>query len=121
MIAKDRKRERFLRDPLSVRLAGLAADLARVASSARHETGAESVATMLEESQYYIEWTAAEAEPEIAVELVDIQRMVALWRKAWPEAQANRTQRTLLSVQAKKWADQVLEWSGLAYNAGRRL
>ena len=113
MINKDRKRERFLRDPLPVRLAGLASDLARVASSARREVGAESVASMLEESQYFIEWTAAEAEPEVAAELVDIQRMVALWRKAWPEAQLSRTQRTLLSVQAKKWSDQVLAYSGL--------
>jgi hypothetical protein len=112
MINKERKRERYLRDPLPVRLAGLAADLARVASSARQETGAESVAAMLEESQYFIEWTAAEAESEIAAELVDIQRLVALWRKAWPEAQKNSTQRILLSVQAKKWSDMILDFSG---------
>lgn len=111
MIHKDRKRERFLRDPLPVRLAGLAADLARVSSSARHASGAESVATMLEESQYYIEWTAAEVEPEVAAELVDMQRLIGLWRKAWPEAQHSVTQRTLLSVQAKKWSDQVLGYS----------
>jgi len=69
---------------------------------------------MLEESQYYIEWTAAEAEPGIAAELVDIQRMIGLWRKAWPEARHSRTQRTLLSVQAKKWSDMVLDFSGMA-------
>ena len=68
---------------------------------------------MLEESQYFIEWTTNEAEPEIAAELVDIQRMVCLWRKAWPEAQNNRTQRTLLSMQAKKWSDVILRYSGL--------
>jgi hypothetical protein len=113
MINKEQKRERFLRDPLPVRLAGLAADLARVASSARRESGAESVAVMLEESKYFIEWTAAEAEPEIAAELVDIQRLIALWRKAWPDAQQYPTQRTLLSIQAKKWSDQVLGYSGL--------
>jgi hypothetical protein len=112
MINKERKRERFLRDPLPVRLAGLAADLARVASSARHESGAESVANMLEESQYYIEWMAAEADPEIAGELVDIQRIIGLWRKAWPEAQKHRTQCILLSVQAKKWSDQIMGYSG---------
>jgi len=53
-----RKRERYLRDSLPVRLAGLAADLAWIASSARHETGGEAVALMLEESRYFIEWTA---------------------------------------------------------------
>ena len=110
---RERRRERYLRDPLPIRLAGLAADLGRVASSARHATGSTNVAEMLEESQYFIEWTAAEAEPGIAAELVDMQRLIALWRKAWPEAQQSVTQRTLLSVQAKKWSDQVLELSGL--------
>jgi len=113
MINRERKRERYLRDPLPVRLAGLAADFERIASSARHATGTASVVEMLEESQYYIEWTAAEAEPEVAGELVDIQRMVAAWRRAWPEAQHSPAIRTLLSVQAKKWADQVLDYSGV--------
>jgi len=42
-----------------------------------------------------------------------MQRMIALWRKAWPEAQHSEAQRTLLSVQAKKWSDEVLAFSGL--------
>ena len=37
---RERIQERYLRDALPVRLAGLAADLGRVASSARHATGA---------------------------------------------------------------------------------
>ena len=110
---RDRIRERYLKDPLPIRLAGLAADLGRIASSARHISGSASVTQMLEESQYFIEWTAAEADPEIAAELVDIQVMLSLWRKAWPEAQSHQTQRTLLSVQAKKWSNQVLDYSGL--------
>jgi hypothetical protein len=68
---------------------------------------------MLEESQYFIEWTAAESEPEIAGELVDIQRMIAAWRRAWPEAQHSLAQRVLLSVQAKKWSGQILDYSGV--------
>jgi hypothetical protein len=105
---KERIRERYLRDSLAVRLAGLAADLARVASSARRETGGEAAALMLEESQYFIEWTAAELAPEVAEELVNIQIMLALWRRAWPEAQHIPLQRTILSVQAKQWSDQVM-------------
>lgn len=106
-------RARYLKDPLPRRLGALAADLARVASSARHTAGAESVALMLEESQHFIEWTAAEAEAEVAADLVDIQVMLALWRRAWPEAQHNPTQRTLLSFQAKKWSDQILNYAGM--------
>ncbi len=119
MINKERKQMRFLSDPLPVRLAGLAADLARVSSSARRTSGGSSVEEMLEESQYYIEWTAAEAKPEVAAELVDIQRMIVLWRKAWPEAQHSPAQRTLLSVQSKKWSDTVLDYSGLLEEEAR--
>ncbi len=105
---RERIRARYLRDPLPMRLAGLAADLSRVASSARHATGGAAVAAMLEESQYLIEWTAAEAPVELAEELVDLQAMLALWRLAWPEAQHNALQRSILAVQAKQWADQIM-------------
>jgi hypothetical protein len=111
------RRARYLQDPLPRRLGALAADLARAASSARHIAGAESVALMLEESQHLIEWTAAETEPEVAAELVDLQLMLALWRRAWPQAKDQQAQRTLLSFQAKKWADQVLRYSGLLRSA----
>ncbi len=109
----ERIRERYMRDDLPRRLGGLAANLAHISSSARSPGGAESVVLMLEESQYFIEWTAAEAEPEVAEELVDIQVMLSLWRSAWPEAQHYQQQRTLLSFTAKKWADRVLQHSGL--------
>jgi hypothetical protein len=68
---------------------------------------------MLEESQYFIEWVAAETEPEVAAELVDIQVMVAGWRQVWAEAQSHPAHRALLSLQAQKWSEQVLGYSGL--------
>jgi hypothetical protein len=108
----DRIRERYLSDALPRRLAGLAADLGRVASSARRATGGAAAAAMLEESQYFIEWTAAEAPAELAEELVNLQALLALWRQAWPEAQNSPLQRSLLAVQAKQWADQVLRHVG---------
>jgi hypothetical protein len=109
----DSKRARYLRDPLPIRLGGLAANLARIASLARHDISNAAIEAMFEESLYFVEWTAADAEPEVAAELVDIQLMIGLWRRVWPEVQANKAQRTLLSVQAKKWADHVLDYSGL--------
>ncbi len=109
----EQTRLRFMQDDLPTRLGGLAADLMRVASSARRATGAKAVEKMLEESQYFIEWTAAELEPEKAVALVNMQRLIALWRRAWPEAQKDQYQRTILSVSAKQWADEVLNYSGI--------
>jgi hypothetical protein len=34
-------------------------------------------------------------------------------RRAWPEVQHSPAQRTLLSVQAKKWEDEVFGYSGV--------
>ena len=106
-------RERFLRDPLPRRLGGLAATLGRLSSSARKSTDPNIVSNLLDEAKHLIEWTAAEAEPETAAELVQIQTMITFWQRAWDEASQNPEQRLLLSVQAKDWSDKALDFSGL--------
>lgn len=103
---KEKLRERFLRDPLPRRLGGLAATLGRISSSAH-------VSRLLEEAKYFIEWTAAEAEPEIGAELVLMQTQINLWLRAWAKTNELKEQRTLLSVQAKNWSDRALDFSGL--------
>lgn len=113
MINKEKLRQRFLRDPLPVRLGGLSATLARISSSAKESNSPGVVLDLLSEARYLIEWTAAEAEPEIAAELVQTQRLLTLWQKAWTNASADRHQRTLLSAQAKDWSDKTLQSSGL--------
>lgn len=111
---REKLRERFLRDPLSRRLGGLAATLGRVSSVARKSTDPTNVSRLLEEAKYMIEWTAADAAPEVAAELVIIQRFVNLWLRAWGSASQHKEQRILLSVQAKHWSDRALDFSGLA-------
>lgn len=110
---KEKLRERFLRDPLPYRLGGLAATLGRLSSVARNSSDPANVARLLEEAKYFIEWTAAEAEPEVAAELVSIQILLSLWLKAWDRASQSREQWTLLSVQAKYWSDRAMDFSGL--------
>lgn len=110
---QERIRERFLQDPMSVRLGGLAVDLQRISSAARRAAGAAHVALMLEESQYLIEWCASELEAEAAAELVDIQVMLSLWRRSWPTVQQIPAQRALLSLQAQGWSDRVLQFANL--------
>lgn len=111
---KEKLRDRFLRDPLSRRLGGLAATLGRVSSVARKSSDPANVARLLEEAKYLIEWTAADTEPEIASELVSIQTQINLWLRAWEKTHQLREQRTLLSVHAKHWSNRVLDFSGLA-------
>jgi hypothetical protein len=110
---QEQLRERFLRDPLPLRLGGLAATLGRISSSARKSTDPNIVANLLDEAKHLIEWTAADTEPETAAELVQMQTMITLWQRAWAEASQNPKQRLLLSVQAKGWSDKAVNFTGL--------
>ena len=106
-------RERFMRDPLPRRLGGLAATLGRISSSASRSTDPNVVSDLLNEAKHLIEWTATDTEPETAAELVHMQTMISLWQRAWDEASQNPKQRILLSVQAKNWSDEAVDFSGL--------
>lgn len=110
---REKLRERFLRDPLPRRLGGLAATLGRISSSARKSNDPSIVSNLLDEAKHLIEWTAAEADPETAAELVRIQTMITLWQRAWEESSKVPNQRLLLSIQAKDWSDKALDFSGL--------
>ncbi len=110
---KEKLHERFMRDPLPRRLAGLSATLGRICSSARESSDPEQVANLLDEAKHLIEWTAADTDPETASELVDMQRLIVLWQKTWAKTEATPEQRTLLATQAKQWSEQALEFSGL--------
>ena len=113
MIDREKLRQRFLRDPLARRLGGLAATFGRISSSARKSSEPAIVVDLLDEARRMIEWTAGEAEPEAAAELVRIQTLLAVWQKAWETASQNPQQRLLLSLQAKHWSDKVVDFSGL--------
>lgn len=110
-------REKFGLQPLPRQLGALAANLARVSSCARWEKPTDVVLPMMRESICFIEWIAPHTAPEIASELVEMQVMLGLWHKSWPSVQANRPQNILLSLQAKKWSEQVLDFSGLLNEA----
>jgi hypothetical protein len=47
-----------------------------------------------------------------------MQTLINLWLGAWENASQSKTQRTLLSVQAKQWSDRVLDFSGLLNQSG---
>ena len=70
MMNEDKLRQRFLRDPLPIRLGRLSATLARISSSAKESKNPDIVLDLIDEARHLIEWSAAEAEPEIATELV---------------------------------------------------
>jgi hypothetical protein len=115
MMNREMRRERYLRDALPVRLGGLAANLRRVGSFAQHEANRDAVEGLLDESKYFIEWTAGEAEVGIAAELVELQVQLARWQRNLASIWADLEQRRQVSEQSRAWSDRVLDLSGLLH------
>ena len=105
--------EKFSQQSMPRQLGALAANLARISSCARWKEPGDIVIPMMTESIQFAEWIAPHTPAEITAELVDLQIRLSLWQKIWPQAQGYDVQRTLLSFQARKWSDQMLEYSGL--------
>ena len=105
--------ERYLRDPLPIRLGGLAANLARIESFSNHDALRDAVESLLNESKHFIEWTAADADLAVQVDLVEIQRQLAKWHLAKAEIWLDSGSRAHLAQQAGQLSKLILERSGL--------
>ena len=112
---KDRSvvRERYLRDALPTRLSGLAANLSRIKSFAAHDASRDAVESLIDESKYFIEWTAADAETQTAAELVDLQIQLSQWQYNWVHIWTDPVQRCQIAEASNIWSKRVLELSGL--------
>ena len=106
-------RDRNMRDDLPVRLGGLAANLSRIKSFAAHDASREAVESMIAESKFFIEWTAAEAEVNTAAELVELQIQLARWQYNWARIWHDPVKRSEVAEQSAAWSQRVLQMSGL--------
>ena len=106
-------RERYMRDDLPVRLGGLAANLSRIKSFSANEASGETVASLIDESKMFIEWTASQADISTAATMVDIQIQLALWQIRWNRIWPNANKRKQIAEQSGIWSKQILEMSGL--------
>ena len=106
-------RERYLRDALPLRLGGLAANLARVKSFSDHTDHRDVVHSLLDESKFFIEWTAPSADLDVQVELVELQLQLARWQRAWADIWSSPVRRGAVAEQARLWSERVLRMSGL--------
>ena len=104
---------RYLRDTLPVRLGGLAANLSRIKSFTAHDASRDAVESLIDESKYIIEWTAADAEAQTTAELVALQIQLARWQCNWSRIWADPEQRRRLAGESSVWSKRVLELSGL--------
>lgn len=103
----------FLNESPARQLGALAATLGRIASSAEKTSRTKAIVPMLDECLQFVEWTMSHQPEAASKELMDLSVMLKLWRDGWESAQADERLCTLLAVQAKKWSDQALEYSGL--------
>lgn len=105
----DRIRERYLRDPLPIRLGGLAADLARIVSFAEDPRDHKAVTGLLEESKYFCEWAAPDAPLDVQEALAEVQLQIALWHRRWLNGEPDPR----MQEEAQRWSDRLLKLSGL--------
>ena len=111
--------ERYLRDRIPVRLGGLAANLRRIKSFAAQETSREAVASLIEESKYFIEWTARDTQIETAAQLVELQVQLARWQLTWSQIWSDPSRRQQIAEQSLVWSERVLALSGLLQSAAQ--
>ena len=107
------RKDRYLRDPLPIRLGGIAANLARVSSIANNPLNVNAAFGLMEESKHFIEWTAAESQIETAAELVRLQIKLALWQRTLAEDWGQDEKRLAIGREAKIISQSVLQSSGL--------
>lgn len=105
MSSLDARRERFRRDPPSIRMGNIASELARIGRRVaagdpddRIIDGLRSVAAMMD-------WMGDDA----TYELAEMQRERCRWRRIWPNAAA----RPLLILRTRWMSEEVLNASGL--------
>lgn len=106
-------KSRYLRDDLPIRLGNLASNLARIKSRCQNSANGKLVESLLQESKLFIEWTAKDAEVEIAAELVELQVQLACWQYSWAKNWEDEQQRVRMAEQAMIWSEKVLNMSGL--------
>ena len=116
MRGQPKTRDRFLRDGVSVRLGGIAANLARVRSFSKYDGNHTAVHGIIDETKWFIEWSGpdfADYDIDTAAQLAELQVQLSRWQIGWLGRWNDRTRRAEMAAQAKEWSDRVLAMSGL--------
>ena len=76
-------RQRYLRDDVSIRLGGLAANLLRISSYTDRPEHGDVVSRLVHESALFIDWTAPDVDMGRLTELARLQRELSRWHWDW--------------------------------------
>ena len=110
-------KNRYLQDDLQVRLGGIAANLARIASSSSHPHNWEAVQSMLEESKFFVEWTAPDAPLNVQALLVEVQIQLALWHRNWSTIHSEVKEREKLQHWSRLVSEKVFSVASGVYSS----
>jgi hypothetical protein len=106
-------RERYLRDEPKIRLGGLASNLARIQSFSRHADNKDEVVQLVEESAFFVEWTAVDLPDDDKAILADLQRLLVGWRRLWHVIWEDQSRRDQVAREAGLWSQRILRVAGL--------
>ena len=110
----DSHRERFLHDPLPVRLGNLASALGHIGATADDVRNLGTVRKLVDQVAWYVEWVVPDLDsPETQAEIVDCQRLMSKWRVRWEALSSDPGARADLAREAARWRDRIYELSGL--------
>ena len=108
MLNMETIKSRYMQDGLDKRLGGIAANLTRIASFSVNPQNWEAVQTMLEETEFFIEWAVPDAPLNVQVFLVEVQVQMSLWHRNWPMIYSKIQNRENLQQWSRLVSEKVL-------------
>ena len=109
----DEIKDRYLREPFNRRLGHLASDLMRVSGFLDNIKNRKVVTDILEESKFFIEWTAPDAPSHIQELFSEMQSRLALWHRHLLMVREDPKEIVELAKSTKRWGTQLVQLSGL--------
>lgn len=109
----EERRDRYMQDGLPIRIGGIAANMARVGSISAWPETQDVAFDLLEESKFFIEWIAMEADIETTGALIELQLQLVLWQRQLDTSWSNDASRTEIGRRAKEYSNDLLQRSGL--------
>ena len=97
-------KERYLQEPVNRRIGHLASNLARISTFLENSKNEEAIKDILEESKFFIEWTARDAPYEVQVMFSEIQPMLALWQRQFLQQKEAANGMEMLGKKTKNWS-----------------
>jgi hypothetical protein len=109
----DEIRTRYLIEPFNRRLGHLASNLMRVSGFLDNIKNRKVVTDILEESKFFIEWTAPDAPSHIQELFSEMQSKLALWHRHLLMVKEDSNEIKELAKSTKRWGMQLVHFSGL--------